>query len=193
MKKLSLFLLLLCAALLFAACGGGQPAVVTPAPKQTPEQAAPAPEPMPEQTAPEAVPTPEVTPEAVPTAAPAPAPARVTVSYAEEGTLPEKCSVFVADGGEYAVQLVCAASGPVTDFRVLSLVMTDFRDDGPVFAETELYRQETLTPGCPLAVTLTFAGDLPNNGISYVDDTGETLRFALSMSGEDGSLLLEAY
>lgn len=179
MKKLSLFLLLLCAALLFAACGGGQPAVVTPAPMQTPEP-----------TAPEAAPTPEGTPEA-PSAAPVPA--RVTVSYAEEGALPEKCSVFVADGGEYAVQLVCAASGPVTDFRVLSLVMTDFRDDGPVFAETELYRQETLTPDCPLAVTLTFAGDLPNNGISYVDDTGETLRFALSMSGEDGSLLLEAY
>lgn len=178
MKPLSPFLLLLCAALLFTACAG-QPAVVTPAPKPTPEP-----------TAPEAAPTPEGTPEA-PSAAPVPA--RVTVSYAEEGALPENCGSFVADGGDFAVQLVYAASGPVTDFRVFSLVLTDFRDDGPVYEETELYRQETLTPDRPLAVTLTFAGDLPNNGISYVDDTGETLRFALSMSGEDGALLLLPY
>ena len=107
--------------------------------------------------------------------------------------MPAYYDAFVADDGEYAVKIVYASNTIVTDVRVLSLAMTDYKDGKPVFDETELYRQEQLAPDCPLIVTLVFAGDLPTNGISYVDVKGDTQRFALSQSGKDGSLILEAY
>ena len=39
-------------------------------------------------------------------------------------------------------------------------------------------------------VKTVFYGLIPNNGISYVDETGATRTFAVDMSGEDGSLYL---
>ncbi len=178
MKRSSLFLLILCAALLLAACGGAKPAA---APAQvTPKTVTPAP-------------APEDTPAPAPDDAPEGGATRVTVRFLDDGAELPFHDEFVADDGEYSTKVVYLSDGEVRDVRILSLQMTDFKDGKPVFEETELYRQDTLTPDCPLVVQLTFVGDLPNNGISYVDSAGETQRFSLSTSGKDGSLFLEAY
>ncbi len=47
-----------------------------------------------------------------------------------------------------------------------------------------------MTPDTPIAVQLIFPGDLPAYGISYEDQHGILRRFAMEVSGEDGSLLL---
>ncbi len=192
MKKASLLLIVLCAALLLCACGGksGQtsPAQVTPktnlpaSPSDLSSTAAPVVYPA---SASDLAPTASDEPES--------GPGRVYASFLKEDAMPAYYDAFVADDGEYAVQIVYSSDAAVTDVRVLSLAMTDYRDGKPVFDETVLYTQEQLAPDCPLIVTLTFVGDLPNNGISYVDVKGETHRFALSQSGKDGSLILEEY
>ena len=48
-----------------------------------------------------------------------------------------------------------------------------------------------MTPDTPVAVQLIFPGDLPAYGISYVDAGGNLRRFAIEVSGYDGSVLLE--
>ena len=82
----------------------------------------------------------------------------------------------------------------VTDFRILSLEFQDVMQDGTMlFDETELYHQEQLTPERPFVVGMDLMGTIPNNGISYVDGNGDYRRFAVTESGEDGSLLLMEY
>ena len=98
---------------------------------------------------------------------------------------------FEAIAEEPQVQLVFTSTGVVRDFTVLALTLQDVSEDGkPVFLMEELYSQDMLAPWRPLAVDTVFYGDIPNNGVSYVDENGLTHCFTVSMSGEDGSLQL---
>ena len=102
--------------------------------------------------------------------------------------------VFVASEEEPQSWLRFTAAEPVTDFKVLALSFEGVDADGSaLFAEEVLYTQALLTPELPLAVAVTFYGDIPNNGISYVDAAGNAHRCTVSVSGMDGSLVLAEY
>ena len=94
-------------------------------------------------------------------------------------------SVPVSDD-EDAAWILFTARRPVSDFQVLAL---DMNEDYEFEAETVSSLGE-LTPDAPLRVSLSFYGDIPNNGISFVDEDGTLCRYAVDMSGEDGSLYL---
>lgn len=87
----------------------------------------------------------------------------------------------------------------VTDFTLLDLFAEDFTENGAViFSATPVELDgergslpSVMTPDTPVAVQLIFPGDLPAYGISYVDAKGSLRRFAIAVSGYDGSLLLE--
>ena len=87
----------------------------------------------------------------------------------------------------------------VTDFTLLDLSVEDFTETGAViFSATPVELDEerdslptVMTPDTPVAVQLTFPGDLPAYGIFYVDAGGDLRRFAIEVSGYDGSVLLE--
>ena len=96
---------------------------------------------------------------------------------------------FVADEDYEPVEVVFFASRPVRNFKVLSLSMEDSEGDD-LFAATELYARDSLTPDRPLVVAMVFYGDIPNNGISFEDENGVTHRCAVDINGEDGSLIL---
>lgn len=96
------------------------------------------------------------------------------------------------DGEKNGVALI--AVEPVADFRLTSLSLEDVDEEGrPDFAERTLYAQEALTPGRPLAARLAFVGDLPEYGFICRDAAGAERRFALEISGRDGSLQLVEY
>ncbi len=97
-------------------------------------------------------------------------------------------SVTVSDD-EYSTWVLFSASRPVSDFKVLALDMNDEFE----FEAEPVYSLGTLTPGAPVRVSLAFYGDIPNNGISFVDEDGTLCRYAVDMSGEDGSLYLWAF
>lgn len=115
---------------------------------------------------------------------------KVTADYAENVDC-AAYDVFVADDSEYAAEIAFVGEGNVKEFKVLSLFLEDVKEDGtPVFATTELYTLGTLNPEKPLVVQMTFWGDTPSYGISYVNEKGETKTFAVEMSGMDGAIVL---
>lgn len=98
---------------------------------------------------------------------------------------------FTAETGEMQTRIVFSTDAAVRDFKVLALSFDEISEDGNIrFSKKELYSQARLTPDRPLVVTTVFYGDIPNNGVSYVDKDGVTRTFAVDMSGEDGSLYL---
>lgn len=98
---------------------------------------------------------------------------------------------FNVNDDEQTVKVVFTADTTVTDFRVLSISMQDYDDEGNfAFAVEEMYTQPELTPDRPLEAGLVFLGDIPNNGIAFTDPDGNTKYYAVDMSGRDGSLFL---
>ena len=84
---------------------------------------------------------------------------------------------------EGRAQVILTAAEPVTDAALLRL---DW--DGAAVSWTPDAALGSLTPGQPVSVTLTFMGDMPENGIRYTDEAGVAHAFALDISGEDGQL-----
>lgn len=96
---------------------------------------------------------------------------------------------FTADTTEYSAPVRFTAERELENFKFLSLLPV-MDEEGTLSFETEtLFSLKTLPPEQPLVVELTFYGDTPCYGISYMDNGAEH-RMALDMSGMDGSLFL---
>ena len=97
----------------------------------------------------------------------------------------------VVDETAPTVEAVFCTMVPVESFAVVSLSLQDVSADGSVrYESAELFAYGTLTPDCPLSVTLTIYGDLPTYGISFVDPDGVQRLYGVTVSGMDGSLEL---
>lgn len=104
------------------------------------------------------------------------------------------CGEFVASSSEPQAKILFSTDRAVKDFKVLALAFENVDENGKVsFAVKELYRLDQLVPEHPLAVVMTFFGDLPNSGVSYVGEDGAPRNFAVNVSGEDGSLVLTEF
>ena len=120
------------------------------------------------------------------------APANVTALWAEDAAF-GNCLEFEADS-DSETKVVFTTDRTVTDFTLLSVFLEGVAEDGTAEYSCEtVYLQETLSPDEPLMVNMTFYGDLPNYGIGYTDTDGTARRFTVSISGEDGSLILAEF
>ena len=82
----------------------------------------------------------------------------------------------------------------VKNFKIYSLEYVDVAMTGDVvFATNELYSDDELKASEPLMVSLDFPGDIPSYGISYEDESGNTIYRSLNLSGMDGSLVLDYF
>ena len=100
---------------------------------------------------------------------------------------------FVVDDGEYSAHVMFRAKRTVTDFELMQMTIEEVNEDGKVSYDLKpIYSLDRLTPKRPLVVSLTFPGDTPAYGISYVDESGDGMKhqFSVEVSGEDGTLLL---
>lgn len=103
----------------------------------------------------------------------------------------DTCTWVTLDTSDYQTQVVLQAREDVTDLRVYQLSFEDVNEAGSaVFESVEVYRQDLMSASLPLGLTLTFPGDMPSYGISFVDDSGQLHRYAIGESGMDGSLYL---
>ena len=97
---------------------------------------------------------------------------------------------FDASVAENPVEIVFFTETELVGFRVLSIRITGYGDYGTEYTYENLHVQAALTPDRPLAVTLNFLGDTPNNGIAFEDPNGVTHFCSVDLSGRDGSLVI---
>ncbi len=95
---------------------------------------------------------------------------------------------FDASLEEPAAGILYTAGEDVTLFQVLSLD-TELTDDGTgKYHVRVLCTVPEMEKGTTVLVRVSFIGDLPENGIAYMDRNGDRHVCAVEMSGEDGSL-----
>lgn len=142
-------------------------------------------------------PTTEPTTEAA-TKAATQAPASSTTTAAAEATLAADYAVGNtpdyddAVGSEYSSVVSFSVDSTVRDFCYLQIT-PDVDESGNlrISDSQTLYSRDTLTSNKPVYIRLEFQGTLPGRAVSYVDGCGETHIFALTMSGENGEVLLQ--
>lgn len=95
---------------------------------------------------------------------------------------------------EHGLYVALEANENLTGVKLLALELVDCDEDGNVEYDAEtLYERDSLSPEAPLVVKLAFPGDMPSYGLSFVDASGEARRFAIGLSGRDGSLEMSEY
>ncbi len=120
--------------------------------------------------------------------------ARVRAQFAKNLPANLRYDKFTADNSAEKVTIVFTPDKEISNFRFLALTLKDVDSHGHlIFTEKELFCREKVSPDMPIGVDMVFYGDIPNNGISYVDGSGRTRKFTISLSGRDGSVLLTEY
>ncbi len=97
---------------------------------------------------------------------------------------------FIIEDSEYTVKLIFRANEVLTDVRFTSL---EYSENGTYSVAKELYTLSELTPDRPLVTGVVFYGSMTTYGISFVDATGQAHHCAVSISGQDGALLINEY
>ena len=97
--------------------------------------------------------------------------------------------VCIVDDGEGCTQLLVQARQEVHNVRLCTL---QFEED--TFAEQELCeRVDVLAAGEKLAAVVVFYGDMTTYGVSLYDELDNLHCYALTLSGKDGSLVMQEY
>ena len=93
---------------------------------------------------------------------------------------------------EPVVKILILTDRTITDVELLELSLEDLDAEGEAaYGKKVLHTVDKVTKNRPLLVKLTFYGAIPHWGISYKDADGKRKTCLLTVSGKDGSLLLE--
>lgn len=87
-------------------------------------------------------------------------------------------------------KLIFQAAVPLREFTFIEIVRND---KGMPVKGRALYSVDELKPGSPFVVTWMEWGSMPHRGITFIDENNETRCFFITMSGDDGSILLAEY
>ena len=117
----------------------------------------------------------------------------VTVTFVDGGMLSaaDRAAMIVLENDAYSQFAKLTATETLTDVRIYTLEM-DFEagSDDIYFHGTEKSSIPKLAAGQSIYLQLSFPGDTPHHGISFVDANGTPRCFSMMMSGFDGSLAL---
>lgn len=103
----------------------------------------------------------------------------------------DDASKYMDRGTQYDTRVLFRSEEGVADFKLLSLSLKDVDANGKAtFDITEVFSIPNLRAGIPLAVPMSFPGDIPSNGFSYTDKDGSTKAFSIGVSGLDSSLVV---
>lgn len=114
------------------------------------------------------------------------------VQWAEDVDFLEDCDTYDISASESKSYIVFTTDSFLDNFTILELTLTDVSESGDMEFEAgpALPQVSGLIADSPLAVGLTFAGDIPCYGFQYEDEKGELCCFVMEISGEDGSILI---
>lgn len=116
----------------------------------------------------------------------------VSVQWLEDaGPLEDYDECSIALGEEPLSEIAFIPKRPVEEFCVLSLTVAAVSESGDI--EFEVYPEACSDDNRlerPLVAEVSFTGDLPEYGFRYEDKNGNMRRFAIEISGRDGSLVV---
>ena len=117
-------------------------------------------------------------------------PAQVTAEWSEDA-VSDGWDTVPAETGDGAAAVTFTTDSRVEDFRIIAIT-TELAEDGSAdYTRGEtLYAAAELGQGAPLTAEITFMGVLPDRALCYRDTDGTERCFTLTVSGEDGSLLM---
>ena len=117
-------------------------------------------------------------------------PAQVTAAWSEDA-VSDGWDTVPAETGDGAAAVTFTTDSRVEDFRIIT-VTTEIAEDGSAgYTRGEtLYAAAELGQGASLTAEITFMGVLPDRALCYRDTDGTERCFTLTVSGEDGSLLM---
>lgn len=116
----------------------------------------------------------------------------VTGTFVDGGMLSaaDRAAMIVLEDDQYSVVAKLQAMATVHDLRIYTLEMDFSEAEGIRFRGTQRGQVPALQAGQAIYLKLSFPGDSPHHGISYVDAAGTTHYLSMMMSGFDGSLAL---
>lgn len=113
-------------------------------------------------------------------------------TFVDGGTLSaaERAAMIVLEDDQYSMVAKLQATAAVHDLRIYTLEMDFSEAEGIRFRGTQRGQVPALQAGQAIYLKLSFPGDSPHHGISYVDAGGTTHYLSMMQSGFDGSLAL---
>lgn len=116
----------------------------------------------------------------------------VTGTFVDGGMLSaaDRVAMIVLEDDQYSMVAKLQATAAVHDLRIYTLEMDFSEAEGIRFRGTQRGQVPALQAGQAIYLKLSFPGDSPHHGISYVDAAGTTHYLSMMQSGFDGSLAL---
>lgn len=116
----------------------------------------------------------------------------ITGTFVDGGMLSaaDRAAMIVLEDDQYSMVAKLQATAAVHDLRIYTLDMDFSEAEGIRFRGTQRGQVPALQAGQAIYLKLSFPGDSPHHGISYVDAAGTTHYLSLMQSGFDGSLAL---
>ena len=116
----------------------------------------------------------------------------VTGTFVDGGMLSaaDRAAMIVLEDDQYSMVAKLQATAAVHDLRIYTLEMDFSEAEGIRFRGTQRGQVSALQAGQAIYLKLSFPGDSPHHGISYVDAAGTTHYLSMMQSGFDGSLAL---
>ena len=116
----------------------------------------------------------------------------VTGTFVDGGMLSaaDRATMIVLEDDQYSMVAKLQATAAVHDLRIYTLEMDFSEAEGIRFRGTQRGQVPALQAGQAIYLKLSFPGDSPHHGISYVDAAGTTHYLSMMQSGFDGSLAL---
>lgn len=102
----------------------------------------------------------------------------------------DRAAMIVLEDDQYSMVAKLQATATVHDLRIYTLDMDFSEAEGIRFRGTQRGQVPALQAGQAVYLKLSFPGDSPHHGISYVDAAGTTHYLSMMQSGFDGSLAL---
>ena len=102
----------------------------------------------------------------------------------------DRAAMIVLEDDQYSMVAKLQATAAVHDLRIYTLEMDFSEAEGIRFRGTQRGQVPALQAGQAIYLKLSFPGDSPHHGISYVDAAGTTHYLSMMQSGFDGSLAL---
>lgn len=116
----------------------------------------------------------------------------ITGTFVDGGMLSaaDRAAMIVLEDDQYSMVAKLQAMATVHDLRIYTLEMDFSEVEGIRFRGTQRGQVPALQAGQAIYLKLSFPGDSPHHGISYVDAAGTTHYLSMMQSGFDGSLAL---